>query len=168
MNEQKEKVTPEEFGNVLHFLVGSKTDELLMEHETLQKIGLDQASRDDLYIELTIMNMFITIKQYTSWEKKEDVYAKALDQMHFLFFHQLKELSNYDEDDIERLHDHIFTRYDEYSDTIQNSAETNWSITLSRAFLDSIDDEIDDSQVKLFAANIERFYNFIPSALNSI
>lgn len=167
-HQEKAKVTPEDLGSVLHYLVGSKTDELIMEQETLQKIGHDEVNRDDLYIELTIMNMFIMIKQYTGWETNEDVYTKALDQMHFLFFHQLKEHSNYDEDDIERLHEEIFRRYDEYANTIRNSSDANWSKVLSRAFLDHIDDGIEETEVILLAKSIERYYNSIPNLLNSV
>lgn len=169
MNEQIDKriVTPEEYGNILHYLAGSKADELLMEEETLEKVGLIGVDRDDLYIEMTIMNMFIIIKQYTSWERDEDTYTKALDQMHFLLFHQLKEYSNYDADDIEQLHSQIFRRYDEYGDSISNSGE-HWSKTLSRAFLYNIDDEIGEPGVNLMAKSIERFYKSIPNVLNSI
>ena len=169
MTELKEKriVTPEEYGNILHYLAGSKTDELLMEDEMLEKIGLVGVDRDDLYIEMAIMNMFIIIKQYTCWEKNEATYTKALDQMHFLLFHQLKEYSNYDEDDIEQLHNQIFRRYEEYGDCIFNSDE-HWSKTLSRAFLDNIDDEIEEPGINLLAKNIERFYKSIPHVLNSI
>jgi len=168
--EQKVKgtVKAEEYGNVLHYLIGSKTDEFLSEEENLQKIGLSTIDRDDLYLELTIMNMFVMIKQYTHWEKDEDVYTKALDQMHFLLFHQLKEYSNYDNDDIEQLHEHIFRRYDEYSDAIQNSIEENWSKTLGRALLNNIDDEIENEGTNLVAKYIEKFYNSIPNILNNI
>lgn len=164
----KETVKAEEYGDVLHYLVGSKADEFLMEEDNLLKIGLSGVNRDDLYLELTIMNMFIMVKQYTSWEKNEDVYTKALDKMHFLLFHQLKEYSNYDEDDIEQLHKQIFQRYGEYSDAIQNSDEDNWSKTLSRAFLNNIDDEIEDTGANLIAKNIEKFYKSIPNILNNI
>ena len=112
--------------------------------------------------------MFVIIKQYTRWEKNEEVYTKALDQMHFLFFHQLKEYSNYDEDDIEQLHELIFRRYDEYSNAIQNNIEDNWSKTLSRALLNNIDDEIEDIGSNIIAKNIEKFYQAIPNILNSI
>jgi len=161
-------VKAEEYGDVLHYLVGSKADEFLGEEETLQKLGLDRVNRDDLYLELTILNMFIMIKQYTRWEKNEDVYTKALDKMHFLLFHQLKEHSNYDDDDIEQLHAQTFKRYDAYSDAIQNSFEEHWSKTLSRAFLNNIDDEIEDVGTNLISKHIEKFYNSIPNFLNNI
>jgi len=170
LTEQKstETVKAEDYGNVLHYLVGSKTDEFLMQEENLQKIGLSGIDRDALYLELTIVNMFIVIKQYTCWEKDEDVFTKALDQMHFLLFHQLKEYSNYDQDDIEQLHEQIFIKYDQYSDAIQNSDEDNWSKTLSRALLNNIDDEIEDTGVNLIAKNIEKFYKSIPNILNTV
>ncbi len=164
----KETVKAEEYGSVLHYLAGSKADEFLTEEETLKTIGLKDVNRGDLYIELTIMNMFVLIKQYISWEKNEEVYTKTLDQMHFLLFHQLKEYSNYDEDDIEQLHERIFQRYDQYSEEIQNSVGETWSKTLSRALINNIDDEIDDTGVNIIAKNIEKFYQAIPNILNNI
>lgn len=163
----RKTVTPEDYGNILHYLTGSKTDELLMEEETLEKIGLEGVDREDLYIEMTIVNMFIIIKQYTRWEKDEAFYTRALDQMHFMLFHQLKEYSNYDEDDIEQLHGQIFRRYDEYGRAIVNGGE-NWSKVLSRTFLDNIDDEIEEPGVAILAKSLEKFYNSIPNVLKSI
>ncbi|NLI92952.1 MAG: hypothetical protein GX434_12405 [Peptococcaceae bacterium] len=170
--EEKAKsfVSPEETGGVLFYLVGSKTDELLNEKETIEKMGLQDVDRDDLYIETTILHMFVVIKQYTGWEKDEVRYTKALDQMHFLLFHQLKEYSNYDEDDIEALHEHIFKRYDRYGDVIEQNYDSNWLTTIVECFLDDLKDEDEEkeSAIVLMSKHIDRFYKSIPNILNSL
>lgn len=172
MSEQmgKAKVSPKETGEVLFFLVGSKTDEFLNKKENLEKIGLGEVARDDLYIEMTITNMFVMIKQYTHWEKDEEAYSKALDQMHYLLFHQLKEYSNYDDDDIEQLHQHIFQRYDEYGDAIEEKCETNWLTVLSESSLNNLNDEIEDTESasKILAKYLDKFYKSIPNILNTM
>lgn len=167
---ERAQATPEETGEVLYYLVGSTTDEFLSELKTLEKIGLDEVDRDDLYIEMTILNMFIMINQYTHWEKDEKVYTQALDKMHFLLFHQLKELSNYDQDDIEELHGHIFARYDQYSDAIAVDQENNWLMALAGAFLDNLNDDLTDREAssKLLAKQVEKFYKAIPNMLKTI
>jgi len=165
--QDQKKTSPEEIGSVLHYLVGTRTYEFLNEQKNLERLGLESLPRDDLYIELTIINMFIMIKQFTAWEKNEDNYSKALDQMHFLLFHQLKEYSNYDKDDIEQLHEHVFSRYGKYGNDIHNSEE-KWSKALSKSFLDSVKNEFDEEGANLFARDIEKFYNSIPNLLRTI
>jgi hypothetical protein len=166
---ERSKVTPEETGGVLYYLVGSNTDELLNDKENIEKMGLEGADRDDLYIEMSILHMFLIIKQYTKWEKDETKYTKALDQMHFLLFHQLKEYSNYDEDDIEELHSHIFSRYDEYGDAIENNLDGSWVKVLAASFLDNMNDEMDQQgAVIVLAKKMDRFYKSIPNILNSL
>ncbi|HHV65601.1 MAG TPA: hypothetical protein GXX46_11140 [Peptococcaceae bacterium] len=167
---ERQKATPQETGEVLYYLVGSETNDFLCDLETLEKIGLGKVDRDDLYIETAILNMFIMIKQYTRWERDEDIYNEALDRMHFLLFHQLKELSNYDEDDIEELHRHIFARYDQYSDAIETDPDNNWLKALAGSFLDNINDELEDREAscKILAKQVEKFYKAIPNMLNAI
>ncbi len=167
---ERTAVTPEETGGVLYYLVGSKTDEFLNEAEALEKLGLGKADRDDLYIETSILHMFVIIKQYTAWEIDELKYTKVLDQMHFLLFHQLKEYSNYDDDDVEQLQNHIFTRYDQYGDAIEQNFDTNWLQTLSENFLDNLNDEIEDkeSAILLVSKYVDRFYKSIPNILKSM
>lgn len=169
-NKIRVKATPEETGGVLYYLVGSKTDEFLAEREILEKIGLGEVDRDDLYIEMTVLNMFIVINQYTHWEKDESVYTQALDKMHFLLFHQLKEYSNYDDDDIEQLHRHIFQRYDEYGDAIEENIDTHWLQALCGVFLDNLHDELEDREEssKILAKYVERFYKSVPNILNAM
>jgi len=163
-------VSPEETGGVLYYLVGSKTDEFLNDIDTMEKLSLQNADRDDLYIETSILHMFIIIKQYTAWEKDEQKYTKALDQMHFLLFHQLKEYSNYDDDDVEALQEHIFKRYDEYGDAIENNYDSSWLNALTESFLDNIHDEIEnkDRAIALMSKHVDRFYKSVPNILRSI
>lgn len=166
MKDQK-KTSPEEIGSVLHYLVGTRTYEFLNEEKKLERLGLESLSREDLFIELTIINMFLMIKQFTAWEKNEENYSKSLDQMHFLLFHQLKEYSNYDENDIEQLHEHVFSRYNKYGNDIQNS-EGTWSKALSRSFMDCVKNEFDEESANLFAKDIEKFYQSIPNILRTL
>lgn len=167
---KKDKVSPEETGRVLYYLVGSKADEFLGDKETLEKIGLGEVDRDDFYIEMTILNMFLMVNQYTHWEKEESAYNKALDQMHFLLFHQLKEYSNYDEDDVEQLHQHIFRRYDEYGNAIEANFDSSWLKTLAEDFINKLTDELEDNQaaINVLGKYIEKFYKSIPNILNTL
>lgn len=166
----KDSITPQDMGGFLYYFVGSKTAEFLNNEEKLEQIGLAEVDRDDLYIETAIFNMFLMVKQYTGWEKDETTYTKALDQMHFMLFHQLKELSNYDQDDIEQLHSHIFRRYDEYGQTIQEHDEANWLVVLCRLFLENLHDDLEDMgrAVGLLAKEAVDFYQEIPKMLNSL
>lgn len=169
-NEKVKTVTPEETGGVLYYLVGSKTDEFLNEKDTMEKLSLQSADRDDLYIETSILHMFIVVKQYTALEQDEQKYTRALDQMHFLLFHQLKEYSNYHDDDVEALQEHIFKRYDEYGDAIENNYDSNWLTALTESFLENIHDEIEnkDKAIALMSKHVDRFYKSVPNILRSI
>ncbi len=164
------KVSAEETGGVLYYLVGSKTDEFLNDKEALERTRLNKVDRDDLYIEMTILNMFIMINQYTHWEKDQKAYTKSLDKMHFLLFHQLKEYSNYDQDDIEQLHHHIFRRYDEYGDAIEENFDASWLEVLAEVFLENLTAETEDKEnsIKNLAKYIEKFYKTIPNILNTL
>jgi len=166
--ETAKSVSPEETGGVLYYLVGSKTNELLNETDALEKMGLNDLDRDDLYIETAILHMFVTIKQYTSWEKEETKYTKALDQMHFLLFHQLKEYSNYDENDIEELHEYIFQRYNDYSDAIEQNFDTYWLTAIAESFFHKLKEAYPDNAIKLLSQHIERFYRSVPNILKSM
>lgn len=119
---------------------------------------------------MTILNMFIMINQYTHWEKDQKAYTKSLDKMHFLLFHQLKEYSNYDQDDIEQLHHHIFRRYDEYGDAIEENFDASWLEVLAEVFLENLTAETEDKEnsIKNLAKYIEKFYKTIPNILNTL
>lgn len=163
-------VSPEEIGGVLYYLTGSKTDELLNEKGSLEMIGLQDINRDDLYIETSILHMFVIIKQYINWEMDEVKYARALDQMHFLLFHQFKEYSNYDENDIEELHEHIFRRYNEFGDAIEQNYDLNWLTTIVESFLDNLNDDLENKQgaMTLMTKHLDRFYKSIPNILKNM
>lgn len=166
----RKNASAQEVAELLFYLVGSKTDELMNDDEFFSKLELKANGRDDAYIEMTIMNMFIVIKQYTSWEQDESKYAGTLDQMHFLWFHQLKQLSNYDEDDIEQLHATIFERYDDYSDYIEHNADASWKKSLAEAVLDNINDQAEQREqiIAELAGHFEKFYKSIPIMLRSL
>lgn len=169
-NTEKKRISPEETGGFLYYFVGSKTDELLNESEKLKRLGLAEVDRDDLYLEMAILNMFIMIKQYTNWEKDEEVYTKTLDHMHFMLFHQLKEYSNYDEDDIKLLHEHIFKRYSEYGEAIERNSNTKLLEVLCRIFLENLNDEINqlEEAINLLCEETVNFYQAIPSMLDNL
>jgi len=166
----KDMVSPEETGGVLYYLVGSKTDELLNDTGSLEKMGLQNVDREDLYLEITILHMFLVIKQYTAWERDEMKYTKALDQMHFLLFHQLKAYSNYDEDDVQELHRHIFERYAAYGDAIENDEDVTWLKVLAESFLENMNADMEENgaALALISKYAERFYKSIPNILRSM
>lgn len=167
---EKTKAKPEEIGGFLYYLVGTRTDEFLNDEKQMAKMGLTETDKDYLNTELVILNMFIMIKQFTRWESNEEIYTRALDRMHFLLFHQLKEYSDYDSDDIEELHDHIFERYSEYGDIIQANRDNNWPEELGKAVLYNLNDEIDydDRAISVITDYITKFYKSIPFLLNTI
>lgn len=139
-------VDVQEMGGILYQIVGEQTEELLGDKEKIELLGLENLDTNALNIELINLNMFILIKQFTQWESDEEIFTKALDRMHFLLFHQLREDLNYDSDDIEALHEHMFNRYSEYGNLVQLNKNNNWQTEVGRAFLENLDCASQDTE----------------------